>query len=131
MTRRIAIIGGGNGGQAFAAYFTQHGHSVKLYDAFESTVNAINERGHIELIGGLELDVPFANAYTDMGEVVADAEIIVIINPSTIPTTKPNILEGIPRIMVYLSIFSIIPVILIKIPSTTSSKRTTSINDII
>ena len=83
MTRRIAIIGGGNGGQAFAAYFTQHGHSVKLYDAFESTVNAINERGHIELIGGLELDVPFANAYTDMGEVVADAEIIVIINPST------------------------------------------------
>ena len=83
MGHRIAILGGGNGGQAFAAYFTLAGHEVRLYDAFPETVDAINRRGHIELIGAMEEDVPFAAASTDMRAVVEGAEIIIVINPST------------------------------------------------
>lgn len=83
MKHTIAILGGGNGGQAFAAYFTREGHEVRLYDVFESTVEAINRRGHIELIGAIEDDVPFSAASTDLGKVVDGAEVIIVINPST------------------------------------------------
>lgn len=83
MKRKIAILGAGNGGQAFAAYFKYHGHEVKLYDKFQETVDIINGKGFIELTGALKVKINFAQASTDMGSVVADAEIIIIINPST------------------------------------------------
>jgi opine dehydrogenase len=83
MKRKIAILGAGNGGQAFAAYFKYHGHEVKLYDVFQDTVDAINKKGFIELTGALEAKIDFAQASTDMGKVVAGAEMIMIINPST------------------------------------------------
>lgn len=82
MKRKIAILGGGNGGQAFAAYFTLHGHDVRLYDAFQETVDRINQKGVIQLVGALEEQVDFRRASTDLGRVVDGAEIIVIINPS-------------------------------------------------
>ena len=81
--RRIAIIGAGNGGQAFTAYFTREGHHVKLYDVFESTVEAIRAKGCIELTGAISETVPFEDVSTDLEETVRDAEIIVVINPST------------------------------------------------
>ncbi len=83
MKRRIAILGAGNGGQAFAAYFKSHGHEVKLYDVVQKTVNIINEKGFIELTGSVEIKIDFTQASTDMGEVVEGAEIIIIVNPST------------------------------------------------
>ena len=83
MGRNVAIIGAGNGGQAFAAYFSLHGHRVKLYDAFQTTVDAINQKGYIELTGAMEEQVPFRCASTDMEETICDAEIIIVINPST------------------------------------------------
>ena len=82
MKRRIAILGGGNGGQAFAAYFQLQGHDVRLYDAFEDTVERINRQGEIRLVGAMEEHVPFCRASTDLGGVVEGAELIVVINPS-------------------------------------------------
>lgn len=82
MKRNIAILGGGNGGQAFAAYFTLHGHDVRLYDAFASTVDSINQKGMIQLTGAMDECVEFRRASTDLASVVEGAEIIVVINPS-------------------------------------------------
>ena len=83
MRHTVAIIGAGNGGQAFTAYFASRGNRVRLYDAFQSTVDSINEKGSIELIGAMEVSVPFSEASTNMEETIRDAEIIIVINPST------------------------------------------------
>lgn len=82
MKRTIAILGGGNGGQAFAAYFKLRGHEVRLYDAFSETVERINRQGEIRLVGAMEECVEFCQASTDLGSVVEGAELIVVINPS-------------------------------------------------
>ncbi len=83
MSKKIAILGGGNGGQAFAAYFKSRGYDVALFDFFPETVEAINAKGSIELTGARQIRVDFAQADTDMGAVVEGAALIVVINPST------------------------------------------------
>jgi len=83
MRRAIAILGAGNGGQAFAAYFKFHGHQVRLYDAFSETVVAINKKGFIELTGALNEKIEFHDASVDMARVIDGAEVIIVINPST------------------------------------------------
>ena len=47
----IAIIGAGNGGQAFAAYLSLHGHKVRIFDVVQETVDELSRLGGIELTG--------------------------------------------------------------------------------
>ena len=51
MKEHWAIIGGGNGGQAFAAYLSMEGLDITLYDIFPQTVDAISKQGGIHLDG--------------------------------------------------------------------------------
>lgn len=85
MNNKIAIIGAGNGGQAFAGYLSLQGASIKIYDVFQSTVDKLNELGGIHIegnskytgFGKIEL------ASTDIEEVMEGANIILVILPST------------------------------------------------
>ncbi|MGN1032391.1 MAG: NAD/NADP octopine/nopaline dehydrogenase family protein [Intestinibacter sp.] len=84
MEKQIAIVGAGNGGQAFAAYLSLHGHKVKIFDVMQSTVDTLNEKGGVLLEGNSNV-TGFGKielASTDIGEVVKGAEIVLVILPS-------------------------------------------------
>ena len=80
--KKFAILGAGNSGQTYAGYLTMKGYPVGLFDFFEDTVRAINEKGSIEISGAIEATIPFENASTDIKSVVQDAAVIMIINPA-------------------------------------------------
>ena len=42
MSRKWAIIGAGNGGQAFAAYLSLKGLDIALYDVCQESIEEIN-----------------------------------------------------------------------------------------
>ena len=83
-TKRWAIIGAGNGGQAFAAYLSMMGLDIALYDTFQSTVDALNEKGGVELKGNGKRTGfgKIAFASTDIQKVMEGAEVIWVILPS-------------------------------------------------
>ena len=83
-TKRWAIIGAGNGGQAFAAYLSMMGVEIALYDTFQSTVDALNEKGGVYLSGNGKLTGfgKIAFASTDIQKVMEGAEVIWVILPS-------------------------------------------------
>ena len=84
MEKPIAIIGAGNGGQAFAAYLSLHGHPVKIFDVVQSTVDELTRLGGVELTGNADI-TGFGKielASTDIGAVMEGAEIILVVLPS-------------------------------------------------
>ena len=79
-----AIIGAGNGGQAFAAYFSMMGLDITIYDVFQETVDTLNALGGVTLDGRGKKKgfgkIRFAS--TDIGEVVDGAQVIWVVLPS-------------------------------------------------
>ncbi len=84
MKEPIAIIGAGNGGQAFAGYLSLHGHEVKIFDVVQKTVDILNEKGGVLLEGNSDVTGfgKIALASTDIGEVMEGAKIILVVLPS-------------------------------------------------
>ncbi len=84
MKSTIAVIGGGNGGQAFAAYLSLKGYPVRLFDIAESTVERLNQLGGVTLQGNSAATgfgkIQFAT--TDMEQAVKGADIIMVVLPS-------------------------------------------------
>lgn len=84
MKQPIAIIGAGNGGQAFAAYLSLHGHDVKIFDVMQDTVDKLNAKGGVDIEGNSDV-TGFGKiqlASTDIGKVMEDAKIILVVLPS-------------------------------------------------
>lgn len=84
MKKNIAIIGAGNGGQAFAGYFALQGHDVRIFDVAEETIERLNELGGIQIAGNASV-TGFGKimlASTKMKEVIEGAELIFIVLPS-------------------------------------------------
>lgn len=82
--KKWAIVGAGNGGQAFAAYLSMKGLDISLYDVCQQTIDEINERGGV-LIEGNSRETGFGKvslASTDLRAVVKDAEVVLVILPS-------------------------------------------------
>ena len=82
--KNIAIIGGGNGGQAFAGYLSLKGYSTRLFDVVQSTVDTLNAKGGVELMGNADVTGfgKIAFASTDIGKVMDGCELIMVILPS-------------------------------------------------
>lgn len=80
----IAIIGAGNGGQAFAAWLSLQGHKTRIYDVVPATVDALNKKGEIEIYGNASPagtgKIEFAS--TDIAKVMDGCELIMVILPS-------------------------------------------------
>ena len=84
MKEKIAIVGGGNGGQAFAAYLSLHGHEVNIYDVSQETVDILNQKGGIEIQGNCDVTGfgKIALASTNIEEVIRDTRVILMVLPS-------------------------------------------------
>ena len=84
MKQHIAIVGAGNGGQAFAGYLALKGERVKIFDVVPSTVERLNEAGGV-LIEGNSKYTGFGRierATGSMEEVLDGARLILIVLPS-------------------------------------------------
>lgn len=82
--KRWAVIGTGNGGQAFAAYLSLKGLDITIFDVFQETVDRLNQQGGIYLEGNSK-QIGFGKilfASTDMKQVIEGVEVILIILPS-------------------------------------------------
>ncbi len=80
------VIGAGNGGKAMAAHLALMGFPVTLYNRTPEHVAAIKARGGIELEsynGGPHGFGPLILVTSDMGEALEQAEVIMVVVPST------------------------------------------------
>lgn len=78
-----AVIGGGNGGQSLAGHLALMGFSVRLYDIFKDTINAINTQGGIRLGGQVTGFGKLSLATTDIGQALSEANIVMVVAPAS------------------------------------------------
>ncbi len=80
---KVAVLGGGAGGQSAAVELTSAGHQVNLWNRRESTIMPIIERGTIRFAGVLgEGEIAPRLVTADLAQAISDAEIIVVVLPS-------------------------------------------------
>ncbi len=81
----FGVIGAGNGGKAMAAYLALLGKKVLLYNRTFSHVEVIAERGGIDLLnpGGLEGFGKLEMVTENIGEFLANSQVIMVVTPST------------------------------------------------
>ena len=82
-TTRYTVIGAGNGGKAMAAHLALMGFPVTLYNRTPEHVAAIKTRGGIELQGREGGFGELALVTSDMGEALAEAQVIMVVIPAT------------------------------------------------
>ncbi len=83
---RYTVIGAGHGGKAMAAHLALMGFPVTLYNRTAANVDAIRRRQGIELEsyeGGPHGFGRLIHVTSDMGEALAEAEIIMVVVPSS------------------------------------------------
>lgn len=78
----FAIIGAGNGGQAFAGYLSSMGYQVRLFDFFEDTVDKIKKNGVIKLTGAIDSTSKIDLISVSIQEVLDGADVIMVVNPA-------------------------------------------------
>jgi len=77
-----AVIGGGNGGQSLSGHLALMGFSVRLYDIFPQTIEAIQSAGGIQVDGTVTGFGKIELATTDISQAVAGADIVMIVAPA-------------------------------------------------
>lgn len=75
---KIAVIGAGNGGQAFAGYLSISGFEVSLYDIDVEKMESLKKMGGIKLEGSLQGYGKVTCITTDIKQAVSGAEIIMV-----------------------------------------------------
>ena len=96
------VIGAGHGGKAMAAHLALMGFPVTLYNRTPENVAVIKERGGIELEsyeGGPRGFGHLALVTSDMGEALEQAEVVMVVVPSTAHadiarSTAPHLRDG-------------------------------------
>ena len=79
---RFAIIGAGNGGQAFAAHLTLLGCRVQLYDIEPEKVASLREARRIRLAGVLEGETEIPVITGDIAEAIGGSDIVMVVIPT-------------------------------------------------
>ncbi|NPV55932.1 MAG: NAD(P)-binding domain-containing protein [Anaerolineae bacterium] len=83
---RYTVIGAGHGGKAMAAHLALMGKTVTLYNRTYSHIEVIGMRGGLDLEsyeGGPHGFVKIAKVTSDMAEAIAEAEVIMVVLPSS------------------------------------------------
>lgn len=75
---KVAVIGGGNGGQALAAWISYKGNQVSLYDRSPDRIKRIQDNNGIELTGKVNLKTNISLISNDIVSVIGNAELIMI-----------------------------------------------------
>jgi len=82
-TKRIIILGAGNGGQAMAAFIALAGYEVVLYDRYEEAVAPILQKGGIELSGVSGKGFArLVKVTTDLREALSETGLILVVLPA-------------------------------------------------
>lgn len=84
--KNYTVIGAGNGGKAMAAHLALMGYKVALYNRTSEHISAIRNRMGIDLESVEGLPHGFAKlalATSDAGEALTDAEMIMVVVPSS------------------------------------------------
>jgi opine dehydrogenase len=79
---RFAIIGAGNGGQAFAAHLGLLGCHVHLYDIEPEKVAALRQVRRIRLEGALKGEAEIPVVTGDLGEAILGSDIVMVVIPT-------------------------------------------------
>lgn len=75
---KIAVIGAGNGGQAFAGYLSKNGYETSLYDIDVEKIETLKRLGGIQLEGRIQGFGKISTITTDIIEAIKGAEIILV-----------------------------------------------------
>lgn len=112
MTRTVAVLGAGNGGQAMAAEMALRGHRVRLYEhpSFAAGIEPFRESRSIELVGSIiEGRAELERVTTDIGTAVAGAEMVFAPLPAfaheTYAALLPPVLENGQIVVLYPGTF--------------------------
>jgi opine dehydrogenase len=81
--RKIAVIGAGNGGRAFAAYLSSRGHQVTLYNRTLSRVKHIADTLQITSEGEVAGTFPLQSVTDDYHAAITDACLILVVLPAS------------------------------------------------
>jgi len=81
---KISVLGAGAGGTTVAYDCAAHGHQVRLFDfpQFPDNIAAIADQGGIHAEGDIEGFAPIAYSGHDIGQALADAELIWVVGPA-------------------------------------------------
>jgi opine dehydrogenase len=80
----VAVIGGGNGAHAAAADLALGGHSVRLWRRLDADLASVRDAGGIRFTGEARQGLArLALVTADLGEALADAEVVVLPLPAT------------------------------------------------
>jgi opine dehydrogenase len=84
VVKKVAVLGAGHGGAAFAGHLTLKGFEVALYEhpKFKKNIDEIREKGGVELIGAVEGFGKLSSATTEMKDVLPGADIIMVTVPA-------------------------------------------------
>ena len=89
---KVAIIGAGHGGQAFAAHMALNGNKVNLFSLSLEELKPIQEKGGIELKGGVEGFAKLNKVTTAIDEAIEGVQLIMVVTPSVILHTVATLL---------------------------------------
>lgn len=79
---KAAIIGVGNSGLTMAAHLSAGGNEVSLWNHTQKTISELMKTKCIHCHGILEADACLRTVSTDIGDVILDADIILITTPA-------------------------------------------------
>lgn len=83
MKPKVAVLGAGNGGHAFAGDLALRGYQVRLYNKFSHEIVDLQAAGGVRLEGAIDGFGPLDLVTTDIASVVAEADIILVVVPAT------------------------------------------------
>ena len=75
---KIAVIGAGNGGQAYAAYLSSKGHEVSVCEKNAEIVSKLRQLGTIRLEGKLHCEGRPVSVTENIGEAIECAELVMV-----------------------------------------------------
>ena len=83
MTPRVAVLGAGNGGHAFAGDLARRGYPVRLYNKFAHEIVDLQAAGGVRLEGAIDGFGRLELVTTNIAPVVAAADVILVVVPAT------------------------------------------------
>ncbi len=75
---QIAVLGAGNGGQAFAGYLSSMGHSVRLWNRSSERLDALKRQQSITLTGALDLHSNIEIVTDSLEEALHSVQIVLV-----------------------------------------------------
>lgn len=80
---RYCVVGAGHGGLAMAAHLGLLGYPVNLYNRTDEKLDGVRWHGGIRIDGELTGFGPVRTATSDMGEAIREADVVMVVTPST------------------------------------------------